>query len=353
MNHKRVKPTRLHVVMPNWLGDFIMALPALKAVRRDNPLMTLRLWAPRKLASLGNLIPWAGPITAHDGMHSAGAWMGFTQWLRQDGGEGATLIFVNNFRTALLSRMAGSTVRMGLSSEGRGWLLTHPVKLTDELRRAHRSRWYEAIAAPLIDTPLDPLCRTLEAPREGNIHVLQALSKTAGSGAFKSGADRVVALAVGAAYGPAKEYGVERFREVARLLVARGLRPMVVGSASEWELGSKITADIPGSENMAGATSLEGLAALLASCSGFIGNDSGPMHLAAALGVPTVGIFGSTDPSWTGPVGPRARFLAVPPSCAPCFQKTCPKPPSEHMQCMRAIAPTAVVGALESLLNLS
>ncbi|MGE4158470.1 MAG: glycosyltransferase family 9 protein [Planctomycetota bacterium] len=326
-------PESLSVVMPNWLGDFVMALPALKAVRRDHPGVPMRLWAPRKLASMGSLVPWAGPITAHDGMRSAASWMAFLEWLRKGGRNSAALLFVNHFRAALISRMAGVPQRLGLATEGRGWLLTHPVKLSESLRRAHRSRWYEAVCQPLIQTPMDPLVKTLEVP--------QAPGEPS----------QVVALAVGAAYGPAKEYGVEGFRSIAQQLADKGLRPVVVGSASEWALASKVVEGITGAENMAGATSMEGLVTFLAGARGFIGNDSGPMHLAAALGVPTVGLFGSTDPTWTGPQGPKAGFLASPPPCAPCFQKTCSKTAAEHMLCMRAIKPDSAVQSLLSLIQ--
>jgi heptosyltransferase-2 len=135
---------------------------------------------------------------------------------------------------------------------------------------------------------------------------------------------RFVAIAPGAVYGPAKAWPAERYAELARALRdSTGLPVLVFGTAAEHELGERVRAGADGVLNWCGATDLPALVAVLSRAALLVSNDSGAMHVAAALGRPQVAIFGSTSPTWTRPLNPKSAVIHEPPPCAPCFSRTC------------------------------
>ena len=155
-------------------------------------------------------------------------------------------------------------------------------------------------------------------------------------------------VAPGARYGPAKRYPPERFARAARLLAdERGCDVVLVGTAEDARATSEVKADLPGAHDLAGRTSLGELIGVLAHSAGLLSNDSGTMHLAAALGKPVVGIFGSTNPTWTGPVGSHAAFVAQPVFCSPCYDTHC----KEHFECMLELSPERVAEAFRAVLG--
>jgi heptosyltransferase-2 len=157
---------------------------------------------------------------------------------------------------------------------------------------------------------------------------------------------------VGAAYGPAKEYGFEGFRDLLALLAKEKFRIVVVGTAKEVEMGNKLQDAFPQTvKNLAGKTNLEELIILLSLSQGYIGNDSGPMHISAVLGKATLGIYGSTDPLWVGPMGPRAGYLYQKQDCAPCYIRRCPLSGDDYMKCMKIHRPKDVFDRFINLIN--
>jgi heptosyltransferase-2 len=158
----------------------------------------------------------------------------------------------------------------------------------------------------------------------------------------------LVALAPAAAFGPAKEWPGEHYASLIDLIGNRyGGECVLIGGAGERERCAAIAAQAKTPAILAaGETSIGELIALIAQCSGFAGNDSGAMHLAGALGIPTVGIFGSTNPDRTGPQGPRAAVIYRRIECSPCLARTCRY---GHYDCLRSIAPSEVASRLEKL----
>jgi len=159
---------------------------------------------------------------------------------------------------------------------------------------------------------------------------------------------KLVALAPGAAFGPAKEWPTPRYAALIDLLAQRyGAECVLVGSAGERHKGEEVVAaSKAGALIAAGETTVGELIALLSLCAGFAGNDSGSMHVAGAIGVPTVGLFGSTDPERTGPLGPKTRVLYRQIECSPCLQRTCR---FGHYHCLTQIAAEEVVKSLPDL----
>jgi heptosyltransferase-2 len=156
-----------------------------------------------------------------------------------------------------------------------------------------------------------------------------------------------VVLAPGAEYGPAKQWPAAHFGALARALSGQGWDVAVVGLPRDRELGDEILRGVRAGFNLCGATTLAQLTALLATAALLVSNDSGAMHLAAALGVPQVAIFGSTNPAWTGPLNPRGRVATRREPCSPCYARTCR---FGHTRCLNELAPAGVIEEAERLL---
>ncbi len=261
---------------------------------------------------------------------------------------GAALLLTDSLSSALLAWMAGIPMRIGYGAEGRSWLLTHAVPREGMARRAPRAAEYRALA----------LAAGLDVPDSG-AEALPALGVVAGERASGAAAlasaglgDAAFAvLAPGAAYGPAKQWGPERFSSVAAHLARRrALAVVVVGSAAD-EAAAGETARIAAAAgarvlNLAGRTTISELVGIVAEARVVVSNDSGVMHLAAALGRPTLGVFGSTSPVWTASDAPWTASLYAEYPCSPCFRRTCPI----GYGCLRSIEAEAGINAVERLL---
>jgi heptosyltransferase-2 len=346
------------LVLPNWLGDVIMATPLLAMLDTargpqgeslEVVACVRRRWAPLLAHDwrLGRLITYQ-----RSGRHAG--WRGA---LRLAGGWRATradaaLLCPPSLRVALVARLAGIPRRLGYAVGGRRPLLTTAlppirprgrVHHSDELRRLGTA-YLESLGWSLpADAPQTPALPALD-------HVPAA---PLGEG------PPLWLFAPGATYGPAKTWPVARAAEFVRLAVAeRGVRVAVVGDTTTAAFTSALrreVADLPwrqdlpgpaGVVDLVGGTTLVDLAGLLRASEGFLGNDSGVMHLAAALGVPTLGLFGSSSIAWTAPRGPRARALAATGfPCQPCFRKTCNQPTF----CLDTLSGGDVLAALDEL----
>ncbi len=160
---------------------------------------------------------------------------------------------------------------------------------------------------------------------------------------------RWLVLAPGAAYGPAKQWPPSYFDAVAKHFSANGWRIAVVGGPNDRTAAEQSCASIPNALNVAGKTNLAQLMAVLAKATVVISNDSGPMHLAAALGKTGVALFGSTDPIGTGPIGGHWIIMAADASCRPCFKRECPLGGDEAYKCLRGMSVESVINAVETL----
>jgi heptosyltransferase-2 len=230
------------------------------------------------------------------------------------------VFFQNAFEAALIARLAGIKIRVGYNTDGRGFLLSHSVVRGTEVLKLHQVEYYLTLLRGLgWDAPTrDP---ALRAGSESVTRVRALLS----SKGIEDG-DLLVGLSPGAAYGPAKRWPVERFAAIGdRAILEWGARVVVIGTEKEKDLGETlISATAPGAVNLCGMTGLGEALALIKRCQLFVSNDSGLMHVAAALDVPTVAIFGSTNPVATGPRGKNARIVKQDMECSPCLKPECP-----------------------------
>jgi heptosyltransferase-2 len=319
----------------NWVGDAVMSLPAIRAVREAFPGAHVTVAAR---AAVADLYAREGAIDGvmlfpRDRRQAAAE-------LRREGFDCAILL-PNSFDAALVAWMAHIPRRIGYRRDGRGWLLTEAIPPPEpgEIPRHERFYYLELLRRAGIIHEY-PACTEIR------LDGYQALREAGLSSA-------VVGVSPGAAYGDAKRWLPERFAETAVLVArAHGASVALFGSAAERELcepvAAAIRADGIAVRNFAGETTLRQFIDLAAACRVFITNDSGAMHIASALGVPTVTIFGATDDTTTGPTGAWARVVREQVECSPCLLRTCP---IDH-RCMTRVTAARVAGVALDLLDL-
>ncbi len=299
---------RVLVRLPNWLGDVLMARPALHALRAAQPQAEICACGPRALLEL------LAPEGLWQRAEALPGGPGLVDRLRAARFD-AALVLPPSFSSAWVAFRSGARLRVGFAQEGRSLLLTRATRRPAR-GDVHLSREYLELAAWL-------------GSREVPLPALAVGPGAAGEAAALLSRVRLeerpfAILAPGAAYGPAKRWSAERFAALGRQLAARGLAVLVCGAASEREVCERVAA-ATGAEArpLAGMTSLPVQAALCAGAALAVSNDSGLAHLAAATGAPTVVVFGSTSSAWTVPLGPRVRVVQRAPVCSPCFARDC------------------------------
>ncbi|MBU4564809.1 MAG: lipopolysaccharide heptosyltransferase II [Desulfarculus sp.] len=342
-------PRRILVRATNWVGDAVMTLPALAALHQACPQAEIEVLARPWAAAVYGAQPGVSRVLTYDkggGHAGAGGMLALARQLRARRYDWAVLL-QNAFEAALIAWLARIPVRLGYVRDGRGLLLTHRAALTPELRQVHETSYYLAILGQAGLLPLVP-------PPEG---VRPQLHLTAEDQAWAAdylereglGGARLMGLAPGAAFGPAKQWPAERFATVARELADGFDAVLLFGSQGEAGACRAVAGGLEGLSvrNLAGATTLGQALALVERVGLFITNDSGLMHAAAALGRPTVAVFGSTNPVTTGPLGPHTSLVRVPVDCSPCLK---PKCPTGDLKCFTAISPGQVAQAARELL---
>jgi len=339
-------PERVLVRSTNWIGDVVMTLPALEALRERFPESRITVLAQ----------PWVAPLLgAHpavDGVLELAKGKGRVRNVREvlrAAGRARSLrfdmavLFQNAFEAALIAWMARVPVRLGYDTDARRPLLTHPLPRKRARTHRHQVEYYLDLIRALgwKGTAREPRLFTTEADR------VEALEILAAEGVSSSGMR--IGVAPGAAYGPAKRWPPERFARVADQAADECHAPvLILGSKGDAEACEAVAGAMKhGAVNLCGRTGLGQAVALIELCGLFLTNDSGLMHVASALNVPTVAIFGSTDPVATGPRSPRARVVRNPVDCSPCFRTVCPT----DFRCMLGITPEQVWEEAKQLLS--
>lgn len=338
------QPRRVLLRGVNWLGDAVLTLPAVEALRRLWPEAAFGVVAPEGLAPLWRMQPAVESLEASG---SARGGVRLAEDLRlagrlRRGRWDVAVIFPNSFRSALVPALAGVKRRVGFSTDGRRWLLTDPVTKTEAVKAQHQVEHYMALVRALgYEGPAPPVKLALSP------EVLR-WAEEAAKGLQAPGRSRpVVGIHPGATYGPAKRWFPERFAAVAEG-AARDLDALVLvfGAAGEAPWAAEAASSRADQVfDMTGRTDVSALAAMLAMCDVLVCNDSGPMHLAAAIGTPVVAVFGSSQPSQTGPAGSGHKVVREPVECSPCFARTCPLK-EEPYQCFNLISAKKVLEAV-------
>jgi heptosyltransferase-2 len=318
----------LVVRSPNWLGDAVMALPAVRNLKTVVGDDVLTVAAPEKLAALWRKCPFVDHVIALRQPKS----LPITVAELRDGDFNSAVLLPNSLRSAAEAWQAGIPQRIGYARGGRSLLLTTAVPAPKRNPARMHQRYYY----------LD-LITSLGGPSDASLPKLRK-DPTAMSG----GRSLVLAICPGAEYGPAKRWPVENFVAVARHFIAkRKAKIVLLGAPVDMPLAEEFVRQLPEAENRVGKTSLAQFMAALVSARLVICNDSGAMHLASALGVPTLAVFGSTEPQLTGPMGARSRVLRHHVPCSPCFLRECPI----DFACMKSITPELAIATAEALLR--
>ena len=330
----------------NWIGDVVMTLPAVAAVRKTWPRARISVLAKPWVAEVYRLSADVDDVIVFQepGRHAGiGGKLRLARKLRGAGFDCAILL-QNAIEAAIIAVLSGIPLRAGYNSDGRGVLLTHAVRRTKTIRRVHQIDYYIEMVRALGCT---------SAGRDVRLRPGKDYDELAGALCNRFGIDdgrRLIGIAPGAAYGPAKKWFPERFAAVAdRLVDDTGGQAILFGSGGDRES----TAAVQGAArhpliDIAGATNLKEAITLISRCSLFISNDSGLMHVAGALGVPTVAIFGSTNPVTTSPVGERSVVIHHDVDCSPCLKPVCPT----DFRCMEMIGVEEVCTAAQKLLSI-
>ncbi len=332
---------KIMVRSTNWIGDAVMTTPALGDLRAAFPRAEIVLVANPIVAELFSGHPHCDRILVYDkkGRHRGMAGLfSFCGSLRRERFD-AAILFQNAMGAALMACMARIPVRAGYRTDGRGVLLTHGVSVGRRERSLHHTDYYRNMLDALGIRGGD-----------GRLNLSLTPGETQWADSVLQGGGWA-AINPGAAYGSAKRWYPERFAQVADALIERyGLKVLMTGSTGEAPLGSAIAQNMNKPVlDLMGKTTVRQMAALLSRCALVITNDSGPMHIAAALDLPIVALFGPTDARVTSPKGTFCQIVRHEQDCAPCLKRTCP---TDH-RCMRAISSDDVIRAVEELFKKS
>ena len=313
---------KLLVRATNWVGDAVMSIPALRVIRELHPAAEITVVAWPWVAELYARENFANQVLVYD---STGRYGGIQGRLKLAGELrnrrfDSAILLQNAFDAALLAWLARIPRRIGYARDGRGFLLTDPIPPPRKgsipphqryyyLELLRRAGWIESL-------PEVPQIRIHADPSSG-----RELFRR-----FGLRGERVVGVSPGAAFGSAKRWLPERFAAAGATLAAEwDAEVAVFGTSAEEGLCVAVAGAIgPRACNLAGHTGLGEFIDMAAACTAFLTNDSGAMHIAAATGVPTVAVFGATDPEATGPVATLARVVRTPVECSPCLLRECP-----------------------------
>jgi len=323
------KAPHLLLMPPNWIGDVIMAQPAMQAIadyyRRQH--------GTEQITISGR--PWLKELVPYLGLAHA-------EYAAAIPKADIAYLFPNSFRVAWQCRKAGVGRIIGYRGQWRRALLSQALPHRISLRHEHHREFYLDIARQ-TDIPVAHTDVTLQCPDDA-VSAGKSLMQQHGIDP-----ERAICIAPGAQFGGAKCYPADAYSVVVRELAASGWQPIILGIESDRAVGETILDALATPHwNAAGTTTLATALQLIAASRMMLCNDSGLMHVAAGLGIATLAPFGATDPARTAPSGPRVRILFKPAECSPCLQRECSV---KGHPCMRNISPQMLLSACRDLLD--
>jgi heptosyltransferase II len=332
---------RILIVAPNWIGDTLLAQPLFGRLRKKLPSAVIDAIAPPWTAPVLRRMPEISDVIEapflHGKLELRARWR-LGRSLRAHGYDEA-IVLPNTLKAALIPFFAEIPLRVGYVGETRYGLLTLVHRLDEKKLPLMAERY-----AQLAERPGQPLARPLAAAKlsvdEANLII------TLGRLGL-SRAKPVAALCPGAEFGPSKRWPIGHFAALAKRLAAHGRAVWLFGSPNDREIGEAIAGASAGAAvNLCGRTDLAGAIDLLSIAEIVVTNDSGLMHLAAALGRTIVALYGSSSPEHTPPLTQRARIVRTGIECSPCFQRDCPL---GHHKCMIELTPERVLGEISEV----
>jgi heptosyltransferase-2 len=331
---------KLLIIAPNWIGDALLAQPLLARLRARRPGVRIDVVAPEWTAPVFRRMPEVAEIFEVPFRHgelALGARLRLARRLRRRRYDEA-IVLPNSLKSALVPFLAGIPRRVGYRGEARFLTLNVRHRL-DEAAHALMAERYAQLAEP-PGAPLErPLPRVAIEADPANLLITVS----------RLGLDRsrpVVVLCPGAEFGPAKRWPARHFATLARALTTRGKSVWLIGAPGDRALGEEVGQLAAGEAlNLCGRTDLAAAIDLLSLAECVVTNDSGLMHVAAALGRPLVALYGSSSPAHTPPLATRARVVSLGVECSPCFARECPL---GHFRCMNDLAPDRVLAEIDA-----
>ena len=347
MNHETNQITRVVVRLPNWLGDVVMCVPALHAVRRILPDAHVTVVSRPGCSDIFIDCDFVDEVLVYDRVSLTSTWNQARIWRRRR--FDVALLFQNAFEAAAIAFLARVPKRIGYDTERRGPLLTHAVNLPNWKDERHESLYYLNIVTEFEKALLSRASSGIPAPQPW-LDVSPARKEKAREILFKNGLPPgrpLVLLCPGSINSRAKRWPAEHYAELTDRLRQTGFEVALIGSSGEIDVSERVSRLaqqkpilLTGDTTVAEAVAIVSIADLL------ITNDTGPAHIGAALNTPTIVIFGPTNPLTTYPLSARAEIIRQPPDCAPCMLRDCP---IDH-RCMTAITPEQVFEKAAALL---
>jgi heptosyltransferase II len=328
-----LQPFRILIRSSNWLGDAVMSVPAVRAIKKGRPDAHVTIAVPAKIAPVWKLVPEVDAIL----LLASNSLLAAVRSIRERPRFDVAILFPNSLRSALEALLGGVRRRVGYRGHSRNWLLNQIIPEQRPPRRLeHQSARYLRIAqrCGAANSQQPTANNQIAASNQPSAINFQSLK---------------IGLCPGAEYGPAKRWLPERFAEAAVRVAAQApVQWVLFGTPKDAEIGEQIAAGLGDScVNRIGQTTLDQLILALRECRVLLTNDTGTMHLASLLGVPVVAIFGSTEPSLTGPLGDHHIVLRHHVECSPCFLRKCPI----DFRCMKAVEIQEAVDAVLSILK--
>ena len=341
-NLMALAPCKILIRSTNWIGDAIMTTPAIRTLRQNFPAAHIAILVKPWVADIFSASPHIDEIILYEakGEHRGvvGLWR-LGRQLRARRFDMAILL-QNAFEAALLALLAAIPLRAGYKRDGRQLLLSHPVAIAPEVKKLHQVHYYQGLMEGLGLLPgSDELFLTIPPAA-----LAVGRQRLAG---LPPGP--VVGLNPGAAYGPAKRWPAEKYGALAaRLQRELGAKILVFGTDADRQAAAAIVrAGVGLTLDLTGQTTLAEAMALISLCNFLVSNDSGLMHVGAALGTPMAALFGSTDPVATGPFSDQAQVIRKTLACTPCLRPTCR---DKNFRCMRDISVEEVFQAAHNRL---
>lgn len=326
----------------NWIGDAVMTLPAVNSIRAAFPGAHLAILAKPPVADIYRMFSPADEIIEYDSKfdNPLGV-LRLAHRLRLKKFDAAILL-QNAIEAAIIARAAGIPIRAGYNSDGRGFLLTHAIRRTENIFKVHQINYYLEMVKALG-------CADVDSAVHLAAYVSPAAAREVLQQYLPGNTRSIIGIAPGATYGPAKKWLADRFAAAAdRLSVDLNAQVVLFGGKMDRETASDVCRQANTNIiNLAGKCTLVESIYLISQCRLFISNDSGLMHVAGALNIPTVAIFGSTNPATTSPAGEKTVLVRKEVECSPCLKKTCPT----DFRCMTMITVDDVVAAASTLLK--
>lgn len=332
----------------NWLGDSLMTIPALRALRRVLPEAHITLVIRPGTKGIFSEADFIDDVLVYDRKNAFAALSQVREWRRRK--FDLAVLFQNAFEAALIPFLAGVPLRLGYATESRQALLTHPLPLPDWRSSRHEVFYYLYLITAL-EQMLYGRSTICEAEPDASLRIsdtrkTQATELLRAFGVNED--DSVVAICPGSINSRAKRWPAESYATLADRLIESKRRVLLIGSKDEVDISEEVTRRMRQQPIvLTGKTTLDQITAVLDRADLVVTNDTGPAHLGAALGRPTIVIFGPTNPLTTRPFAPEAVMLRHPPDCAPCMLRDCP---IDH-RCMTAITVDEVFEESNTLLK--